>query len=173
MERPGLETNRLQLRPVTLADVDDLHRLWTDPGVRKYIWDDTVIPRERVQTIIETSVASFEANHFGLWAVFPRAKDVLIGFTGFWTFHDPPKLELIYGIAPAYWNQGLATEVARAMLQYGFDKLYFERIDASTDAANVASARVMEKAGMKFWKRECTNGRDTVYYAAARELKVG
>ena len=99
----------------------------------------------------------------------PEAEEALIGFCGFWFFHEPPRLELLYGIAPAYWNRGLATEAARAMMRYGFEELSFERIEASTDAANLASSKVMERAGMSFWKREPTNGLDTVYYAISRE----
>lgn len=169
MRSPGIATARLRLRPFTLDDVDDLHRLWTEPGVRRYLWDDEVIPRERTKSIIETSLASFETHGFGLWAVFPQAEAALIGFCGFWFFHEPLKLELLYGIAPAYWNKGLASEIAKAMLRYGFEELKFERIEASTDAANLASSRVMARAGMNFWKRELTNGLDTVYYAISRE----
>ena len=46
--------------------------------------------------------------------------------------------------------------------------LGFERIEASTDALNAASVGVMERAGMRFWKREITNGVDTIYYAVDR-----
>lgn len=164
-----IETARLRIRPFTLNDVDDLHRLWTEPGVREHLWDGEVIPRKRVESIVETSLASFTDHGFGLWAVFPQIEDALIGFCGFWFFHEPPKLELLYGIATAYWNRGLATEAATAMMRYGFEELSFERVEASTDAANVASWKVMERAGMSFWKREHTNGLDTVYYAISRE----
>jgi len=54
------------------------------------------------------------------------------------------------------------------MIGYGFEVLGFERIEASTDALNAASVRVMERAGMRFWKREITNGLDTIYYAVDR-----
>jgi [ribosomal protein S5]-alanine N-acetyltransferase len=163
-----IATSRLQMRPFRLHDVDDLHRLWAEPGVRKYLWDDEVIPRERVGSIIETSRVSFETNGYGLWGVFPGSKDLLIGFCGFWFFHEPPNLELLYGIAPAYWHQGLATEAALAVMRYGFEELSFERIEASTDAGNSASIQVMERTGMSFWKRELTNGLDTIYYAISR-----
>ena len=54
---------------------------------------------------------------------------------------------------------------ALIMINYGFKNLSFERIEASTDAPNLASTRVMERAGMNFWKREATNGLDTIYFA--------
>ena len=169
MKSFNLETPRLRLRPLTPEDVDDLHRLFAEPGVRKFLWDDEVIPKERAESVIEASTSSFETEGFGLWAASLLNEDALIGFCGFWFFHDPPQLELLYGLSEAYWNSGLATELARALLGYGFERLRFERIEASTDAANVASQRVMLKAGMRFWKRECTNGLDTVYYAVTRE----
>jgi len=169
MKSFNIETARLRLRPFTREDVDELHRLFVEPGVRKFLWDDEVIPRERTESVIETSIASFEAEGFGLWAVLLQAEDALIGFCGFWLFHDPPQLELLYGLSEECWNTGLATEMARATLSYGFEQLGFERIEASTDAAHAASVRVMQKAGMTFWKRECTNGLDTVYYAATRK----
>lgn len=169
MQPSRIETARLRLRPFTLDDVDDLHRLWTEPGVRQYLWDDEEIPPQRVESIIETSIASFAAKGFGLWAVLPEAEDRLIGFCGFWFFHEPPRLELLYGMATAYWNKGLATEAALAMMRYGFESLAMERIEASTDAANLASVRVMKRTGMSFWKREDTNGLDTIYYAISRE----
>ena len=77
-----------------------------------------------------------------------------------------------YGIAPGHWGRGLATEAAVAMIRYGFDVLGFARIQASTDAANTASVRVMERAGLRFWKREMTNGLDTIHCAIHRPQPV-
>ena len=164
-----IETARLRLRPFIADDLDAIYRIWIDPEVRRYLWDAEVISRERAASIVEASRASFETDGLGLWAVFPRGEDALIGFGGFWFFHDPPELQLLYGIAPAHWGKGLATEVARAMLRYGFEERSFDRIVASADRPNRASLRVMEKAGMTFEKRVCLNGRDTVYYAISRE----
>lgn len=169
MEPSTIETGRLRLRPLAQGDADELHRLWVEPGVRRYLWDDEVIAPERTRAAVEESVRLFESSGLGLWAVRPRGGDELIGFCGFWFFHEPPRPELLYGVAPRLWNRGLATEAARAMLAYGFGRLSFGRIEASTDAANVASARVLERAGMSFWKREVTDGLDTVYYAVTRE----
>ena len=164
-----IETERLYLRPLTEADLDGLHQLWTEPGVRQYLWDGEVIPKERTRSIIQTSLASFEAKGFGLWSVLLRSERALIGFCGFWHFHEPPRLELLYGITASRWRQGFASEVARAMIRYGFEELSFERIEASTDAANLVSTSVMKAVGMSFWKREITNGMETIYYAITRE----
>ena len=163
-----IATERLQLRPLAAVDIDDLHRLFTQPGVRRFLWDNETISCERTAAVVERSTASFVAHAFGLWAVSFKDSKELVGFCGFWHFHEPPQLELLYGIAPDHWNRGLATEAANAMIQNGFNVLGFTRIEASTDAANVASVRVMERAGLRFWKREVTNGLDTIYYCIDR-----
>ena len=164
-----LSTPRLTLRPFTLEDVDALHSLWNEPGVRKYLWDDEPVPRDRVHWIIDASLKTFETSRLGLWGIFPNAERTLIGFSGFWHFHEPPALELLYGIAPTHWHCGFATEASRALIKYGFHELGLDRIQASTDAGNETSERVMQSLGMTFWKREVTNGRDTIYYAISRE----
>jgi [ribosomal protein S5]-alanine N-acetyltransferase len=164
-----LETSRLRFRPLAAADVDDLHRLFTQPGVRRFLWDDDIIPRERTASVVERSTASFATQGFGLWAVSFKHSDELIGFCGFLHFHEPPHLELLYGMSSDHWHHGLATEAANAMIRYGFDVLGFERIEASTDAGNESSVRVMERAGLRFWKREMTNGLDTIYYCVDRK----
>jgi len=142
--------------------------VWTDPEVRKFIWDDIAITREEGATIIAESIDSFEKRRFGLWAIRPEMaatrEDRIIGFCGFWYFRDPPELELIYGLVPAYWGKGLATEAARAMIKYGFEDLGFESIVGSTDAANTRSVLVMERAGMTLIKRAIVAGLDTIFY---------
>lgn len=164
-----LETDRLRMRPVTLEDIDEIHLIWTDPGIRKYLWDDEIIQKDRVLSVVETSVKQFEKNRHGLWIVLQRDCDEMIGFCGYWHFHDPPQLELLYGLLTEHWGEGFAPEMAKAMMRYGFEDLQFDRIVASTDGANAASVRVMEKCGMKFWKRENSNGLDTIYYSITKK----
>ena len=163
-----IKTKRLSLRPFALADVDEIHQLWIEPDVRKYLWDDEIIPREKAQEVIARSVELFRAKGLGLWAATFHGQSAIIGFCGYWYFHEPPNLEILYGIAPEYWGNNLATEAAQAMLLFGFQHLGFDEIAASADAPNVASLRVMEKTGMKFLKRENKNGRETIFYSVAK-----
>lgn len=167
-----LATARLWLRPVLPRDVDALHRLWTEPGVRKYLWDDRVIPRQQAAEVVTRSVELFEEAGIGLWGVMPQGEEVLIGFCGYWYFHDPPELELLYGISPTHWGRGLATEAVRAMLRYGFEELGVLRVVGSTEVANIASVRVMEKVGMVLARQAVVNDRDTVFFVLSREAFV-
>ncbi len=164
-----LETRRLRLRPYGVEDVDGLHRLWTDPEVKRYLWDDDVISRERAESVVRESIACFEAHSFGQWVVLPRRGETLIGFCGFRFFGDKREVELLYGIAPAYWGQGLATEAAGAVLRFGFEECGFDRVYAGADPPNAASFRVMEKLGMEFVGRRHVDGLEAIYYVLPRE----
>lgn len=165
----SIETRRLRLSPYGLGDVDDLHRLWTHPEVRRYLWDNTVISQERAASVVQESIACFEAHGFGQWVVRPRIGETLIGFCGFRFFGERQKVELLYGITPAYWGRGLAPEAAGAVLRFGFEECGFDRVYAGADPPNAASFRVMEKLGMRLVGRRHVDGLEAIYYELTRE----
>ena len=161
-------TARTTLRPVTPDDVPALHALWIDPAVRKYLWDDTIIPRERAAEVVAASDDDFAAHRFGLWAVHETATGDWIGFCGFRS-SEADEVELLYGIWPRHWGRGLVTEAARALLSYAFVTLGVTEVVAATDVPNLASVRVLERLGMHFERRGLLNGLDTVFYRLPRE----
>lgn len=163
-----IETARLRLRPLAKADVGELRTLWSSPEVRRYLWDDEVIARQRTASLVGQSLRLFAAHGYGLWGARLHDREELVGFGGFWYFHTTPKLELLYGIAPEHWNRGLATEIAQALVRYGFEEIEFYEVWASTDAPNVASARVLEKAGLQFERRAVIDGSETHCYCLPR-----
>lgn len=168
MSRGGfeIETVRLKLRPLAPQDLDSIHRIWTDPELRRYLWDGKEISREVAEDVISRSAACFEGRRFGLWALIDKQRDELIGF---WRFAGRPGFEPAYGLAPARWGEGLAAEAARAAIRYGFEEAGLDRIAASADTPNAASLRVMRKAGMRYEKREVRDGEDTTFYGISRE----
>jgi [ribosomal protein S5]-alanine N-acetyltransferase len=162
-------TPRLDLHPMERTDADALHRLWTRPEVRRWLWDDRVIPPEQTLEVVETSAHLFDREGFGLWAVTPRGGGELLGFGGFWHFREPPELELLFGIAAPHWGRGYATEVAGALTRHAFDHLGFPEVRASTDAPNTASVRVLAKLGFRQQKRATVGGLDTLFFVLPRE----
>ena len=159
---PELRTLRLRLTPCALDDVGFLHRLWTDAHVRRFLWDDRVIGRDEAAAVVEASMESFPRHGFGMWVVHAEAP---IGFCGLRHFGEPPDdVEVLYGLLPAHWGRGLATEAARAVLLAGFDR-GLPRIFAGADPPNVASIQVMERLGMRFAETRVIDGRDATYYA--------
>ena len=160
-----LETPRLQLRPFRLEDVPALHALWTDADVRRFLWDGETIPLEQTAAIIDESERLFSMERRGLWGAWTRTDNALCGFGGFWTFRDPPELELLYGLGRTYWGQGLATELAAAVVEYGIRQLHMREIRASTDPPNETSVRVLERLGFTLDRRADVGGRDTLFFS--------
>ena len=165
-----LTTPRFVLRPLQTDDLDALHQLWTTPEVREFLWNGEIISRERTTSVVTESVRLFAEQQFGLWGSFRPGEDALIGFAGFWYFHDPPELELLYGVTNRLWRQGIATEIAQAVVSYGFSILQLAEIRASTDFPNRASQRVLEKLGFQLERRAVVDRLDTVFYRLPRPV---
>ena len=173
MSFPRIETARLMMRPFAMDEVDDLHRLWIDPGVRKFLWDDQVIPRDTAVAVVENSIDSFVNHGFGFWTIRFKNDPALIGFGGLRHFTEDgaeaSEVEILYGVAPESWGKGVATEAAGAVLNYGFGECELAHIYAGADPPNVASFRVIEKLGMKFARKIVVNGVDVIYFAICRD----
>lgn len=163
-----LATARCDLHPVTSADAEALHALWTSPGVRRYLWDGEIISRERTDEAISTSELLFERNDFGLWVVRERFDKSLTGFAGLWPFREEQQFELLYGIDERLWGHGYAVEASLAVIDYCFRVLQMPVIRASTDAANAASVRVLEKLRFTPTTRDTVGGLDTMFFERAR-----
>jgi ribosomal-protein-alanine N-acetyltransferase len=153
-----------------LADLDSVHALWTEPSVRRFLFDDQIISRDQAAQELSESSNRFIENGSGLWGAAFRYRTSLIGFCGYRPFFDPPQLQLLYGFHPDYWSNGYATEASRAMIRFGFESLGFDAVVACADAPNKSSLRVMEKSGMMFDRRELVNGLDTVFYRLERRV---
>jgi RimJ/RimL family protein N-acetyltransferase len=169
LETPVLTTPRLRVRPITIEDVDALHELWTIPAVRRYLWDDQVLARETVQEIVTHSCESFVERGFGYFALEFRDRDGLVGFCGHRVSEEGGhEIELLYGIHPRHWGEGLVAEAARAVLRHGFESCGMERVIAATDTPNQQAVRVLQKLGMVFEQRRQFHGLDTVFYSMSR-----
>lgn len=165
----SLATARLSLRPCTPADLGALHALWTDAQVRRYLWDGRVIESSVAAEVVDASAASFAERGFGQWAIEPRAGGSLIGFAGLRAIEGEEEIELLYGLAPAHWRRGYAVEASRAVLGHGFGPARLARIAGRTDVPNRASARVLERLGMRFEGERMIAGRPTLHYAIGRD----
>jgi len=163
-----LTTARLALRPCASQDLDALHALWTDAEVRRFLWDDRVIERSVAAEAIEASLASFAERGIGQWVIGPRAGGGTIGFAGLRAIEGESGVELLYGLAPAHWHFGYAVEASHAVLAHGFEVAGLARIAGRTDSPNRASARVLERLGMRFQGERPVAGRPTLHYAISR-----
>jgi len=162
-----LTSARLRLRPIAQHDQGVLHQHWTAPDVRRFLWDDEMIGGSLVADMIVESERLFEAHGYGLWAICPADNDDLIGCAGFWTFHEPPRLELVVSLNPDQWGHGLATAAARLLIGYSFTTLDMDTILVSTDAPNAASVRLLDRLGFTATHRGLSGDLDTLFYTLA------
>jgi ribosomal-protein-alanine N-acetyltransferase len=146
----------------------ELHRIWTDEAVRRFLWDGRVVPLEQTEAIVERSNRLFDERGYGLWGVRELDHDELVGFAGYWHFRTSSSLELLFGVKSGHGNRGIATESSHSVIRYGFETLNFPAVQASTDAANAASIRVLEKLGMSLRQRAVADGLDTLFYSLRR-----
>lgn len=165
---PDLDTRRMVLRPFAPADAKELLALFREPGVRRFLLDDVLVTEEWLADEIAGSEDRFTASGTGLWCLRLRGETDIIGFAGFRPFFDPPELQLLYGLLPAYWGRGLATEAAGAMCKHAFRGLGFSRVAASIDAPNTASARVLDRLGMTIRGATGEGPEATVHYVLER-----
>lgn len=149
-----LETERLFLRYFTPADADNLYELDSDPEVMRYLTGGKPTPRDVIERdILPTFLASYQLHAgLGVWAAIEKASGQFVGWFSMRAkdVANPYTVELGYRLRRASWGQGYATEGVRALIHQAFTKLGVQRVTATTYQDNLASRRVMEKAGLKF-----------------------
>ena len=145
---PTLRTDRLRLRPVDDVDADDLFALHSSAHVLRY-WDAPPwSERERAARFVHASRQLAEDGAGARLAVDRLSDGTFIGWCSLSRWNpDHRSAALGYCYADAAWGHGYATEAARALLEWAFDALDLNRVQAETDTRNVASARVLEKLG--------------------------
>ncbi|MGC4191852.1 MAG: GNAT family N-acetyltransferase [Thermomicrobiales bacterium] len=137
---PPIETERLLLRRHSMDDLEHLVRLNTDPAVLRYL--DAKIPTSNeIESQLRHAI-----DHYGddpapgrLTALLREGRT----FVGRFSLDSHPTgrtLSLGYRLVPACWGQGLATEGARALIEYGFGVLGTDRIRAQTMFVNAGHA---------------------------------
>ena len=149
-----LKTKRLILRHQIVADLDALWALYCNPEITKYIPDAPRNYQEAREELEWFLNGHPKYPELGLWATIHKETGKFIGRCGLlpWTIEGQQEVEVAYTLAQEYWGQGLATEAAKGILQYGFDKLKLTRLICLIDPQNVASQRVAEKIGMTLEK---------------------
>lgn len=152
---PCLNTPRLVLRPAGDGDVDGLCQMLGLPEVRRYLCDDKVLPREVVAGFVAEN-ERLAPRGMGLWVVTHDGRpaglaslkpvpQVLVDLVP----HLEGEVEPTVALEPSLWGKGLASEMLGAVLAHGFATLGLPRIAAVCDVPNVASARMLNRAGFR------------------------
>lgn len=159
-----METDRLFLRRYAEKDKKHFIALFTDAVVMKYVGDG-VMTGEQAEAFWRKLFETLYPQNFNIWAVFTRADSRYVGHAGI--YPRPTKnedWEFVYFLNRESWGKGYATEIARRIVEYGFEELNLPEVFATVDDEHSDSIRVLEKAGMNFERFEFDeDGRFSVY----------
>lgn len=152
--QPPLSSSRLVLEPVRVEDFPYLFALWSEPLVRRYLFDDRFVSLALARSVFETCLEERERGT-GLWVVQNADRSARLGCVGLnvttVVAEAEPRLagllEPVVALHPSQWQQGYAVEALGSVLSYAFDVLDQERVAAATDVPNVASVRMLERLG--------------------------
>lgn len=143
---------RTHIRLITISDLNAIHQLHSQPDVDAY--NTLGIPKDLGET--EAIISGWIAEHEQEWVsqyTFAIEKPADGAFIGLIALKLGPQkyrsAEVWYKLHPSFWNQGLATEVLKAVLNFGFEELKLHRIQAGCAVENSASIKVLEKVGMQ------------------------
>jgi len=148
-----LETKRLILKSPELSDLDNLISLRSDPNVMKYIGDGSVHTEEQVKRFLEIAIPYYEKHGIGFCSVIEKVSGDFIGQAGLFHvgyYDEQPDIEVAYRLHKKFWGKGYATELAKALIQWGFQHLSVNKIIGAAEPENIASQKVLIKAGLDF-----------------------
>ena len=149
-----LETERLIFRPYTKADKNDFISLFTDAEVMKHVGDGVMNESQAIE-FWRKLFNKLYPQGINIWAVLTKDDSEYIGHTGI--YPRPTKKEdweLVYFLRRGAWGKSYATEIARKIIEYGFEEIKLPEVFATVDNEHAASIRVLEKAGMRFARYE-------------------
>ena len=145
-----LETKRLILRHLIMEDLADLFALYSDPEIRQYFPEGILNLKDTKEELEWHMNGHPKYPELGLWATIHKETSKFIGRCGLlpWEIDGKLEVEIAYLLDKSFWHQGLATEAAQGILNYGFEKLNLPRLICLIDPENIASQRVAERIGM-------------------------
>ena len=147
-----VETERLVLRPFTEDDFDGMFRMHADAEVARWLYNEPRTP-DNTRELLARKIAGFELRAEDDWlsaAVVRRGDGGFVGDVSLhWVSEEHKTGEIGFMFDPAEQGKGYATEAARAFLRVAFEEFGFHRVIGRTEPRNTASARVLEKLGMR------------------------
>jgi RimJ/RimL family protein N-acetyltransferase len=147
--KPWFTTERIALRRFVAGDAGDLLRLDSDPRVMRYINGGKPSTPAEIAAAMKRIPRVYELYPgLGTWRAERRDTGAYIGWFTFKYVPKTPEIEVGYRLLHGAWGQGFATEGASALVRYGFETLGLYRIIGVTHPGNVASQRVLQKAGL-------------------------
>lgn len=147
---PILETERLILRKLVMADAIDMFRYASEPAVSRFMPWDVHKTIEDTKEFLAFILKAYEQQKKLTWAIELKATGQMIGTIDYVNWLPKRfKAEIAYTLSHEYWGQGLMREAADGLLAFGFDQMGLNKVEAPIMLDNVQSRRLAEKLGMQ------------------------
>jgi ribosomal-protein-alanine N-acetyltransferase len=149
-----IETERLLLRWFTLDDLDVYRELGSNPRIIRYLGNQPFASLDVAkETLLAAPLKDYAMYGYGRFACVWKQTGEVIGFCGPKFLPEAQEVDIGYRFLPNFWGLGVATESARAVLDYARDQLALRRIIGWVHPDNGASAKVLTKLGFSFERR--------------------
>lgn len=147
---PEIELEQVRLRQIREDDIESLFHLFSDQEVMKYN-DDPIETMEEAARRYNMMEPEFREKRLIRWAIARKEDDRLIGTVILSNWSKKfASADIGYDLLPAYWGQGIMTEILQKVIAFGFDQMGLNRLEASFVPENIGSKRVLEKNGFSY-----------------------
>lgn len=145
----AFETERLLVRRWRDADLPALLAVYGDAEAMRWVGDGRAITHEECVRWLAVTRSNYEKRGYGMFAIEERSSPGVVGFCGIVHPGGQREPEVKYALLRSRWGRGLATEVVSGLIAYGAQAHKLTFIIATTAPQNIASHRVLLKAGMQ------------------------
>ena len=150
-----IETERVILREFRMKDAPAIFDFGSNAEVHRYTGDAMLKSVDEAENIIsEVFFDDYKKYGYGRWAVYYKPDNKVIGFAGLKYLPELNETDIGFRILPEYWGNGIMSEASREILKFGFENLKLNRIIGVVMPQNIASFKVLEKIGLKFYKSD-------------------
>ena len=147
---PSLKTPRLTLRAARMSDAQDMYDYSRDPEVARHVLWDAHTSIHQTRGYLRYILRQYRSGQPSTFVIELTAERRVIGTIGLmWIQKENRAAEVGYSLSRRYWNQGLMTEALGAVLQFCFDTMRLNRVEAQHETDNPASGAVMRHVGMR------------------------
>lgn len=147
-----IETDRLILRRFEYTDDNAMLKYWVaDENIQSLYSEPVYTTKDEVKSLLDKYISSYEKDDYYRWAVISKETNECIGQIAFFLVDNKNQFaEIEYCIGSLFQCRGLATEAAKAIMKYGFERINLHKIQICTKTINKPSKRVIEKCGFTY-----------------------
>lgn len=145
---PTLTTENLILRQLSIDDVQDVFHLRSDKQVNTYLGRQLCLTIEEAREFIHIILAPTIKNESYYWAITCRKSNIFFGTICIYNLLDDKRIaEIGFELLPSFQNKGIMKEAAQSVINYAFNSISIECIEAYTHQQNKSSTKLLEKLG--------------------------